>query len=96
MQPYTIEPLARQHDTERPGQRADTASIDREIAAVEHRVDVGAQQQSVIEAVLTALRDWPDVRRLQHGTDLGLGNRTVPARRAVQESERLTFNTCCI
>ena len=54
------------------------AGIDAEIAAVEQGVDVGSQQQSVVEAVLATVVDRADVGGLQDWRDVRSGDGAPP------------------
>lgn len=51
--------------------------VDAEVALVEQDVNIRSEQQTVVEAMLAALPDWSDVRRLQYWRDLGAGDRAA-------------------
>src|SRR6266446_5493076 len=44
--------------------------VDAEVSAVEQRVDIGSEQQPVVEPVLATSGDRADVRSLQDGRDV--------------------------
>ena len=48
--------------------------VDAEVAAVVEGVDVGAEEESVVEAVFAACGKRPDVRGLEHWADFGAGD----------------------
>src|SRR5215468_11459157 len=56
--------------------------VDAKVATVEHRVHVGAQQQSVVEAVLAAVGYRPNMSSLQYRADLRPSDRAVAVVRA--------------
>ncbi len=51
--------------------------IDAEVSAVEQRVDIGSEQQAVVEPVLAASGDGTDMRGLQNRRDVRSAYRTA-------------------
>jgi hypothetical protein len=52
--------------------------VDAEVPGVEQRVHVRAQEHAIGQQVLAAGWQRSDVRRLEHGADVGVGDGTAP------------------